>query len=58
MSTFGIYIIGFIVLIAGLAIAASMLGVSPIWIGIGVIVMLGVAILSGASRTRRPDPPR
>jgi hypothetical protein len=57
MSSFGMYLIGFIVLIVGLALAAYLLGAPPLWIGIGVIVMVGIGILSGVSRTKRPDPP-
>jgi hypothetical protein len=57
MSSFGIYLIGFIVLIVGLAIAANLLGVPPIWIGVGAIVLIGLGILMGVSRTKRPDPP-
>ena len=57
MSSFAIYIVGFIVLIVGLAIAATLLGVPPTWIGVGVIVLVGLGILSWVSRTRRPDPP-
>jgi uncharacterized membrane protein YiaA len=57
MSSFGIYLIGFIIFIIGLAIAASLLGVSTTWIAVGVIVLVGLGILMGVSRTRRPDPP-
>lgn len=57
MSSFGIYIIGFIIFTAGLAIAAYLLGAPPVWIGVGVIVMLGVGLLTSVSRTRRKDPP-
>lgn len=57
MSSFGIYIIGFIIVIVGLALAAHMLGVPTVWIGIGIIVLVGIAILSGVNRTKRPDPP-
>jgi len=57
MSSFGIYIIGFIILIVGLAIAATLLGVPTTWIGVGVIVLIGLGILTGVSKTRRPDPP-
>lgn len=57
MSSFSIYIIGFIILILGLGLGAHMLGVPDIWIGIGVIVLIGIAVLSGVSRTKRPDPP-
>jgi hypothetical protein len=57
MSSFGMYLIGFIVLIVGLALAAYLVGVPTLWIGVGVVVLIGIGILSGVSRTRRPDPP-
>ncbi len=57
MSSFGTYIIGFIVLIAGLAIAAWLLGAPPTWILVGVIVLLGIGIISATSRTKPRDPP-
>lgn len=57
MSSFGIYVIGFIIVIVGLALAAHLLGVPSMWIGIGIIVLVGIAILSGVSKTKRPDPP-
>jgi hypothetical protein len=57
MSSFGIYIIGFVILIVGLALAANMLGVPSLWIGIGIIVLIGIGILSGVGKTKRPDPP-
>jgi uncharacterized membrane protein len=57
MSSFSIYLIGFIVLIIGLAIAAVILGVPQIWIGVGVIVLIGLGVLTGVSKTKRPDPP-
>ena len=28
----------------------------PRWIGVGVIVMIGIGILTGVTSTRRPDP--
>ena len=57
MSSFSIYLIGFIVLIVGLAIAATLLGAPPIWIGVGAIVLIGLGVLTGVSKTKRPDPP-
>ena len=57
MSSFSIYLIGFIILIIGLAVAANLLGVPSMWIGVGVIVMIGIAVLSGVSHTKRRDPP-
>lgn len=57
MSNFGIYIVGFVIVIIGLAVAAYLLGLSTTWIAVGVIILIGFAILTGVSRTRRPDPP-
>ena len=57
MSSFGIYLIGFIVFIVGVAIGAYLLGAPPLWIMVGVIILIGIGILTGVSRTRRPDPP-
>ncbi len=60
MST-AVYVLGFIVFIAGLAWAASILGVPTLWITIGVVVVAGIAILSLASNMRdteaRTPPP-
>ncbi|MDQ6886446.1 MAG: hypothetical protein M3068_04040 [Gemmatimonadota bacterium] len=57
MSSFGTYLIGFFILVIGLAIGAFMLGAPPLWIGIGVIVAIGLGILSATSRTKMKDPP-
>lgn len=54
--SFGIYMVGFIILIVGLAVGANMLHVPAHWIGVGVIVLVGLAILTGVSSTRRRDP--
>lgn len=56
MSSFTTYLIGFIVLIVGLAIAAYLLNVPTTWIAVGVIVLLGIGILSATSRTKMRDP--
>ena len=50
------YLIGFIVLIIGLAIGAHLLHVPPRWIGVGMIVMVGLGILTGVTTTRNRDP--
>jgi uncharacterized membrane protein len=57
MSSFSTYLVGFIVLIIGLAVAAYLVGVSPTWIGVGVIVLIGIGVLTGTSRTKTKDPP-
>jgi hypothetical protein len=54
--SFGMYMVGFIVLIVGLSIGAFMLNVPPRWIGVGVVVMIGLGILLGVTSTRQRDP--
>jgi peptidoglycan/LPS O-acetylase OafA/YrhL len=56
MSSFSTYLIGFIVLIIGLAIAAILLGVPPVWVVVGCIVLIGIAIVMGTTRTKPKDP--
>ena len=58
MSAFGTYLIGFVVLIIGLAFAAHLLNVPSVWIAAGVIVLIGIGILMATSRTKAKDPPR
>ncbi|CAN5253118.1 hypothetical protein BH09GEM1_BH09GEM1_15840 [soil metagenome] len=57
MSAFGTFLLGFIVLIVGLGIAAYLLNVPTMWIGVGVIVLIGIGILMATSRTKMKDPP-
>ena len=57
MSSFATYLIGFLVVIIGLAIAAFLAGAPPVWIAVGAIVLLGIGIVTATSRTRMKDPP-
>ena len=45
--SFALYLIGFVVLIAGLAFGANMLHVAPRWIAVGAIVLVGLGIVTG-----------
>ena len=54
--SFAIYLIGFIVLIVGLAVGANMMHVAPRWIGVGAIILTGLGIVTGVARTRQRDP--
>jgi len=56
MSSFSTYLIGFIVLIIGLAIAAILLGVSTTWVTVGAIVAIGIGIVTATTRTKPKDP--
>jgi hypothetical protein len=53
--SFGIYAAGFAIMIGGLAYAAHLMHMPMHWIMVGVIVMIGVGILSGVKATRQKD---
>lgn len=55
--SFALYMIGFLIVIAGLAWGAMVAGVPQIYIMIGAVVLLGIGILSAVKRTRPKDPP-
>jgi len=55
--SFGIYIVGYIILIVGLAMGAHLLHVPQKWIVVGVICLVGLAIVHGVTATRQKDPP-
>ena len=57
MSSFSTYLIGFIILIIGLAIAAVLVGVSSTRVVVGSIVLIGLGILTATTRTKTKDPP-
>jgi hypothetical protein len=57
MSSFSTYIIGFVILIIGLALAAYLLNVPAMWIAVGVVVLIGIGVLMATSRTKPRDPP-
>jgi hypothetical protein len=53
--SFGLYILGFVILTIGLGIGAHLMHVPPRWIGVGVIVMVGLGILKAVAHTRQRD---
>ena len=53
--SFGIYLIGFVLVIVGLGYAATILHVATHWIVVGAVVLLGVALLKGVQATRGKD---
>lgn len=56
MSSFGTYLIGFLILTIGLALAAYLLNIPAMWIAVGVVVLIGIGVLSATSRTKMRDP--
>ena len=57
MSAFGTYLIGFIILIVGVGIAAFLLNVPTLWIGVGVVILIGLGVVRATSHGRMKDPP-
>lgn len=53
--SFGLYSIGFAILIGGLVYAAHLMHMPTHWIVVGAIVLLGIGILSGVKATRQKD---
>ena len=54
--TFGLYLVGFIILIVGLALGAYLVHVPAMWIGVGVIILVGLGVMMGVATTRQRDP--
>jgi hypothetical protein len=55
VSSLTIFIIGFVILVAGLAYGASLAGLSTQWIAVGALVLIGIGIAMGVTRTRQRD---
>lgn len=53
--TFALYLIGFLIFVGGLAYAASLAGIGSTWIAVGVVILLGIGIFTGVTRTRQKD---
>jgi hypothetical protein len=57
VMSFGLYSLGFAIVIAGLIYGAHLAHVPSRWIVVGAIVLIGIGILSGVKATRQRDPP-
>ena len=57
MSAFGLYVIGFAILLGGLGYGAYLLHVPQTWIIVGALVIVGLGVMSAVTRTKRRDPP-
>jgi hypothetical protein len=55
--SFALYLLGFVIVIAGLAWGAMVAGVPQTYILIGAVVLFGIGLLSAVKRTRPKDPP-
>jgi hypothetical protein len=54
--SFPLYLIGFLIVIVGVAWGLSVVGVPQTYIVIASVILLGIAILTGVTNTRTKDP--
>ena len=55
--SFWIYMAGYIILIVGLTMGAHLLNVPQKWIEVGIVCLVGIAVIHGVTATRQKDPP-
>jgi hypothetical protein len=53
--SYGLYVVGFVIIIGGLIYGAVLLQVPTQWIVVGSVVLLGIAIVKGVKATRQKD---
>lgn len=54
--SFALYLIGFALLVAGIAWALITAGVSSLYVAIACVILVGLGIISGVAKTRSKDP--
>jgi hypothetical protein len=57
MSSFLIYAVGLVIVLAGLIYGATLLHIPHSWIIVGALVVLGGGIAIGVGKTRQKDVP-
>jgi NADH:ubiquinone oxidoreductase subunit 6 (subunit J) len=55
MTNMVIYLLGTLLVVAGLAYGANRLGVSHVWIIVGALVIIGLGLMGGITKTRQKD---
>jgi hypothetical protein len=53
--SFGIYVVGYLIVIGGLTYGAVLMHVPTHWIVVGAIVLAGLGIVTGVKNTRQKD---
>ena len=54
--SFALYLIGFVIVIGGVAWGMTRAGVSSTWVIITAIILFGLGMIKGVTRTRAKDP--
>ena len=53
--SFGLYVLGYVIVIGGLTYGATLMHVPAHWIAAGAIVLVGCGIVTGVKTTRPKD---
>ena len=53
--SFGLYALGYLIVICGLSYGATLMNVPARWIVTGAVVLAGVGIVTGVKATRQKD---
>ena len=53
--SYTLYVVGFLIVIGGLIYGAFLLHIPTQWIVVGLVVLIGIAILTGVKATRQKD---
>lgn len=53
--SFALYMIGFALLIGGVAWALVLAGVAPTYVAVACVILAGIGVITGVSRTRTKD---
>ena len=54
--SFGLYLVGYLIVVLGLAYGAHLAHMPNQWIAVLVIVLVGIGILKAVTSTRQKDP--
>jgi hypothetical protein len=54
--SFALYILGFVLLTAGIAWGLVTAGVPSLYVAIACVILVGIGIVTGVSKTRTKDP--
>jgi TctA family transporter len=54
--SFGIYAVGYLILIVGVAYLAHLMHIPQAYIVAGVLILAGIGVVTGVQNTRQKDP--
>ena len=56
VNWFNLSLVGWVVLIIAVAVAAYLLGAPPVWIAVGALALIGVGIIASVKSSKPTDP--